>query len=209
MLVAALLALTAAAPPQAPADLAGFYQSQQMEIGAAIELRKDGHFRYQLSYGAIDEESEGDWSFDGKEVRLTTRPMPTEPSFDIVRDMPAAKCTFSVSVDWGRFNWSSAPDVLVAYEGAPKELHFLQADDDGTLHPPNCAVISMLPIVPMFHIPGAPLKLAPGNGHKLSLRFEPNDLGRAAFRNEPLQFDGSSLVMQRYGAAIRFMPVQP
>ena len=37
-----------------------------MEVGAALELQKNGHFRYQLDYGAVSEHAEGDWTFDGK-----------------------------------------------------------------------------------------------------------------------------------------------
>ena len=58
------------------ASVAGFYQAQQMEVGAAVELQKSGHFRYQLDYGAVSEHAEGDWTFDGKTVRLTTKPAP-------------------------------------------------------------------------------------------------------------------------------------
>ena len=46
-----LIPLLAALAP-APA-MAGFYQSQTMEVGAALELQKNGHFRYQLDYGAV------------------------------------------------------------------------------------------------------------------------------------------------------------
>jgi hypothetical protein len=197
------------AAASAPASLAGLYQSQQMEVGAALELQKNGHFRYELSYGAIDEESEGDWTFDGKVVHLATRPMPKEPGFEVVRDTPAAKCILALSVDWGRLSWSSPPDVLVTYEGTPKELHFLQADEEGNVHLPNCAVTSVLPIVPMFDIPGAPLQVTSATGHKLALRFVPNDLGHVAFRGEPLRIDGSSLLMKRYDAVIRFIRVRP
>ena len=31
----------------APASVAGLYQAHQMEVGAALELRKNGHFRYR------------------------------------------------------------------------------------------------------------------------------------------------------------------
>ena len=197
----------AAAP--AAANVAGLYQSQQMEVGAALELQQNGHFRYQLAYGAIDEESEGNWTFDGRVVRLTTKPMPNEPTFEVVRDTPATRCTLSLSVDWGRFSWSSPPDVLVTYEGSPKQLHFLQADEKGKVHLPNCAVTSVFPIVPMFDIPGGPLKVKSTTGHKLALRFKPNDLGHAAFRDEPLKLDGGALVLERYDAEIRFLRAEP
>jgi len=209
-LILLLLSLLLAAPAAAaPPAVAGLYRSQQMEIGAALELQANGHFRYQLDYGAISEGAEGDWTLDGDTVRLTSKPMPTEPSFDLVSDTPAPKCTLSLSVDWGRFNWSSAPDVLVAYEGAPQALHHLQADEKGIVHLENCAVTTVMPIVPMFGVSGAPLKLSPATGHRLSLRFQPNDLGRAAFRGEPLRLDGSTLVLERYDTRIRFLRDAP
>jgi len=73
----------------APAAIAGLYQAHQMEVGAALELQPNGHFRYQLDYGAVSEQAEGDWTFDGKTVRLTTRPKPKAPSFELVRDDPS------------------------------------------------------------------------------------------------------------------------
>lgn len=188
---------------------AGTYAIRQMEMAGGLELRPGGHFRYAFTYGAVDEESEGDWSFDGQVVHLTTRPMPVEPTFDLVRDTPAPKCTLSLAVDWGKFGWSSAPDVLVAFEDSPKVLHLAQADDKGMVHLENCAMMTVLPIVPMFGIAGAPLKLSPATGHRLSLRFRPNDLGHIAFRNEPLKLDGTGLVMERYDTQIRFLRDAP
>jgi hypothetical protein len=208
IVLAALVAL--AVPVHAPskAKLAGFYQIQTMEVGGGLELRKDGRFRYALAYGALDEDAEGTWTFDGQSVRLTSVPMPKEPAFELVTDSPAAPCALSISVDWSEVDWATAPDVLATYDGAPKELHFLQADDDGTFHPEKC-VTMIMPIVPMFDLPGEPLQLSPATGHKLSLRFHPNDLGHVAFRGEPLKVDGSGLLMERYDREIRFVRVRP
>jgi len=202
-----LLALLIAATP-AP-SLAGAYEIRQMEMGGGLELRADGHFRYAFTYGAVDEEAEGRWTSDGKSVRLTSDPMPNEPTFDLVKDTPAPKCTLSLAVDWGRFGWSSAPDVLVTYANNPREIHFLQADGSGTVHLENCAVTAVFPLVPMFGTPGEPLKVSPATGHRLSLRFRPNDLGHIAFRGEPLKLDGSDLLWERYDAEIRFLRVRP
>ena len=63
------------------AAIAGFYQAHQMEVGAALDLQKNGHFRYQLDYGAVSEQAEGDWAFDGKTVRLTTREAAPAPEY--------------------------------------------------------------------------------------------------------------------------------
>ena len=200
--------LIAAAEP-AQSSVAGVYEIRQMEMAGGLELQPNGHFRYALTYGAVDEESEGDWTFDGQAVHLTTRPMPKEPTFALVGDSAAPKCTLSVSVDWGRFNWNSPPDVLVSYEGSPGELHLLRTDENGTLHPDNCAVTSVRPLVPLFEVPGAPLRVSPTIGHRLSLRFVPNDLGHIAFRAEPLKLDSNALVLERYDADIRFLRVRP
>jgi hypothetical protein len=62
----------AAAQPQ---PLVGFYRSNQMEIGAALQLDPDGHFQYQLDYGAVSESAEGRWSVDGTNVYLTATRM--------------------------------------------------------------------------------------------------------------------------------------
>ena len=70
MIFAALLLAAADAPSQA-----GFYVSNQMEIGAALELEADGKFQYQLDYGAVSEAAEGNWSSDGTTVYLTATRM--------------------------------------------------------------------------------------------------------------------------------------
>ena len=61
-----------------------------MEVGAGLELKAD-HTSATLVYGAVDEQAAGDWIFDGKTVRLTSNPMPKQPSFELVRDDPAPK----------------------------------------------------------------------------------------------------------------------
>ena len=70
MLIAALLLAAADTAP-----VTGFYRSNQMEVGAALELDPDGRFMYQLDYGAVSEAAEGTWSSDGKTVYLTATRM--------------------------------------------------------------------------------------------------------------------------------------
>lgn len=70
MIIAALF-LAAAEPP----PVTGFYRSNQMEIGAALELEADGKFQYQLDYGAVSESAEGSWSANGSTVFLTATRM--------------------------------------------------------------------------------------------------------------------------------------
>ena len=80
MIFAALLLAVAE-----PAPVTGFYRSNQIEIGAALQLDDDGHFQYQLDYGAVSEAAEGRWSSDGTTLYLTATRMEGAyklPNFD-------------------------------------------------------------------------------------------------------------------------------
>ncbi len=70
VLIAALLLAATDVPP-----VTGFYRSNQMEIGAALELDPEGRFMYQLDYGAVSEAAEGTWVSDGTTVYLTATRM--------------------------------------------------------------------------------------------------------------------------------------
>jgi len=70
MIAAALLLAMAG-----PAPVGGFYRSNQMEIGAALQLDEDGRFQYQLDYGAVSESADGSWTSDGQTVFLTATKM--------------------------------------------------------------------------------------------------------------------------------------
>lgn len=73
-MIAALAAL--ALVLQSPQGLSGLYRTQQMEVGAALDLRADGTFHYSLDYGAVSEIAKGQWAATGDVVRLTSDPLP-------------------------------------------------------------------------------------------------------------------------------------
>ena len=77
-MIALAALLFGAAQPAPAAEIAGLYETQQMEVAAALELQPDGRFSYALDYGAVSEAGEGDWTFDGATLRLTSNPMPPE-----------------------------------------------------------------------------------------------------------------------------------
>ena len=79
-----------------PAELSGLYQTQQIEVGAALELKSDGSFQYSLDYGAVSEAAEGNWTEEDGIVRLTSEPLASgllqqiERSDAVFRDEPLA-----------------------------------------------------------------------------------------------------------------------
>ena len=62
----------------AAAEIPGLYHSQTMEVGAALLLKPDGHFQYQLDYGAVSEAAEGNWVARDQLVLLTSTRMEGE-----------------------------------------------------------------------------------------------------------------------------------
>lgn len=206
-MVIGLAALLLTLAPASAASLAGVYEVRQMEMAGGLELKADGHFRYAFSYGALDEEASGDWTFDGKTVRLASNPMPTPASFELVRDDPAPKGELYLKLedpgfDWGQPLHAVATDLKKGFE--------IEADDDGRVDlsgkPP---VLALAPLMPVFGPTQDSFRLSQDRGHRLLFRFHKNDLGTAAFKGEPLQVNAGDLLMNRYDSQIRFIRVRP
>ena len=204
-----LAALVLAAPASAASSPAGIYEIHQMEMAGGLELKANGHFRYALSYGAADEEAEGDWTSDGKAIRLTTKPVPKPPNFELVRDDPAPKGELSLALEPPGFGWEGSIDALVTIAGSAKKAR-VRTEGDGRIEiPAGITVTTVEPVVPIYGGTGTPIALSANSGHRLLLRFKPNDLGKAAFKQEPLAIDGNDLLLERYEAVIRFLRVRP
>jgi len=202
-LAAVALALSPAA------YVAGLYRSQQMEVGAALELKKDGHFRYELDYGAVSEQAAGDWTLDGKTVRLTTRPKPKLPSFELVRDDPAPKDEITLSLEPPGFGEEGYRLDAVGTDAKSGQKGLVTTDDKGRVEAGGHKLSALDPLVPVYGVVGGHFPLSADRGHRLLLRFHSNDLGHAAFDREPLAVTPRGLVLNRYDAEIRFIRVQP
>jgi hypothetical protein len=98
-MIGLLAAVLLAAAEPAPA-LAGDYQTHQMEVGAALELKADGTFRYQLDYGAVSEAGQGHWTESPGVVHLTSDPLARELLIDIERS-DAAFADEQLAIDHG------------------------------------------------------------------------------------------------------------
>jgi hypothetical protein len=205
MFAAALLLLAA---PASGASPVGRYETHQMEVAAGLELKANHRFRYALSYGAVDEEGEGEWSFDGKTVRLTSNPMPRAPSFELVRDDPAPKGELYLNLEDPGFEWGHPLYALAADES--KHAFEIEADDSGRVDLSGKPAVAMIaPEMPVFGPTGDVFKLSQDHGHKLLFRFHRNDLGNARFDRQPLEGKGGDLLLQRYDTTFRFQKVRP
>jgi hypothetical protein len=205
--VLALLALAHAPAPLHPA-VAGMYVIDQMEMGGALELQQSGHFRYQFDYGAVSESADGDWTFDGKTVRLTSNPMPKLSGFIVERDDPAPAGELYVAVDNPDMSWSPLT-VELTVEGFRQPVMAYAEDDGRVKAPEGHRITSVKMLMPVYETGDDAVALGGTAGHRLLFKPVANDIGKAAFHSEPLTVKGSSLIMHRYDADIIFRRAQP
>jgi hypothetical protein len=204
--VAALFLFAAPAPAQS--SPAGVYELHQMEMGGGLELERNGHFRYALTYGAVDEEAEGDWTFDGKTVRLTSNPMPKAPSFELVRDDSAPKGELYLSLEYPGFEWGHPLEAIGA--DVEKRGFEISADDSGRVDlSGKPSIVAVAPEMPVYGPTGDVFSLSGDRGHRLLFRFHANDLGKARFHKQELQQNGTDLLLERYDTSLRFAKVRP
>ena len=155
----------------------------------------------------MSERGEGEWRFDGRFVRLTSKPMPKAPTFELLRDDPAPAGELTIIVEPLSLGWGGSLDG-VARAANGDELP-VETDSAGRIDTRGRDIASIELMVPVYGTSGGRFALAPGRGHRLLLRFHANDLGTAAFEAEPLGRDGGDLVMTRYGTKIRFVRIRP
>ena len=120
-LAALLIALAPlpAAPAPPPADtLAGTYATQQMEVGAKLELKADGRFRYMLDYGAVSEAAEGDWTAAKGVVHLDSDPMEMQLLTEIERT-DAAFRDEQLAIDAGALVMQRHDTIFIFYRDEP------------------------------------------------------------------------------------------
>jgi hypothetical protein len=190
------------------ATLAGLYEAQQMEVGAALELKADGAFRYQLDYGAVSEHAEGRWTSDGRNVVLTTQPRPLSPSFELLRDDPAPAGQITIKLEPPGFGEAYRIDA-VATDAASGEKWLVGTDSEGRVQTDGKSIAALELLVPVYGLPAGRFDLDPKRGHRLLFRFHANDLTTANFDREPLIAGRGGLVLKRYDTEIRFMRVGP
>jgi len=208
----ALFALTPLAPAQSlkPAEpapvqttsitresLVGYYNGGQMEVGAQLQLKADGHFSYELAYGALDEAAEGTWEFKQDAVFLTTVPAVVPPRFVVESDMHSPQGELWITVSNPAFLQGSRQRIYLIY-GPNEQADMAQVGEDGRVAlPGNRWPTAIIPEIPVYPIMAKPIPLTATQGHRIVMRFEPNDIGKANFHAARLGIEGGVLIMPR------------
>ena len=191
------------APAQAVASsptresLAGEYEGSQMEVGARLLLKTDGHFNYELAYGALDEAAEGTWEIRNGAVYLTTAPAVKLPQFVVESDTPDASGGLWIKLSSGPVMRGARQRIYLVYgPGEPADMAEV-ADDGHVPLPGNRRPTAIIPEIPVYPIMSKPIPLTGTGGHRFVMRFEPNDIGKADFRAQRLSIENGVLVMPR------------
>ena len=178
-------------------SLAGTYDGGQMEVGAELLLKPDGHFNYELAYGALDESAEGTWEFKDGAVFLTTVPAVVPPRFVVESDTPDPSGGLWIKLSSGPIMQGARQRIYLIY-GPNEEADMAEVADDGHVPLPGGRRPSaILPEIPVYPIMGKPIPLSGTGGHRIVMRFEPNDIGKADFRAQRMSIEDGALVMPR------------
>jgi hypothetical protein len=204
--LAAAAQSTPPAPPPAAAptraSLAGDYDGGQMEVAAELALLASGHFRYELAYGALDESASGTWEIHDGAVFLTTVPAVVPPHFTVLGDQPDPRGGLWITISNGAVMEGMVQTVYLLYSDAPPSDKnppaVADVAADGHVPLPNNrmprAIILQIPVVPVID---KPIPLTGTGGHHLTVRFDPNGIGKADFRAQRLDLQDGELIMTR------------
>jgi hypothetical protein len=173
-----------------------------MEVGTELRLEPNGRYQYYLSYGALDEISEGTWAADGDAIVLTSDPFKA-PAFELVGRTPGKASTLSVTLDVPRrmqVEYFSA--LLLMPDHTATEAHFeaatLRIPVTGANHPTGFVLG-----LEIFDVMSQPYDIPP-NTRSMHFRFVPNELGKVAFDHTRLKRDGDTLALERFGRTLRY-----
>ena len=206
LLVAALLATTAAANAVQSETPAGHYVLQGMrEVGSELVLRADGQFQYMLAYGAYDEFASGTWKVDGKRVILNSEAKDVPPKFTLksAESKPGKVVEILVNDKNGR--GIAGVDVILVFDGNKGEVGYTQSygyqfslKDDQL---PRMIGLG----IKMYNLEPQWTKLTGDKQNYFVFEFDPGTLGQAKFRDQVFQWDDNALTTERNGQRMRYV----
>lgn len=210
-MIAALAALLLASAPVGPVGgawepcLAGGYDGSAPEVAARLDLGPDRRFRYELTYGALDEAATGTWRWADGAVLLTSDPV-TPPRFVLAEPGVAdlARAGRRIALDLPR---GLPPQYFSAVVTLDDGRRIARRFDDQGVLPLEAGErpVALVVTLAVFDVSSERLELS-GDG-EARIRFEPNDLGLVAFRDARLALEGETLTLDRHDRSLRFARV--
>jgi hypothetical protein len=181
--------------------------SEGPELAAHLQLTSDGHFRYELIYGALDETAAGDWRMVDGHVVLETRPKPKPPEFLLtkVESAPDKQCTVIVQTAQGR--GIAGIDLVIGMDKGDPLSGYTQTYGWSGEIPPGTRPLWIELAEPMNAVQSARLPLPDGACGKIIVTFVPNDIGTVDFVAAPVDIDSDRMVLHHPRGNLRFVKV--
>lgn len=200
----AAVAIVASPPADARSPYAGHYRIAIGPDGAGrLELDPDGHFRYELSAGALDERAEGTWTEIGGDIRLTTAPKPIPPSFARGPDGGKHSPTLHVRLADGRD--LAGIDFRLGLTNGTVMAGYTQAEgwafpDDGDRR------IAWVEVVePIYGIASPRFAIDPPAAGGLVFVLTPNEIELVDFQNAQLEKRTDDFLLHRRDRTLRLI----
>ena len=184
---------------------AGVYDGSQTEMAAGLELSADGRYRYGLSYGAVDEISQGSW--DGAEGGIVLNSDPsTPPQFELldIEESSRSADTLILGLDSAGLPLPLFSALVEYGDGTASVFDFTE---QGLEIPISEEAVSVSLLLPIYEIRGEPTTVSSPAGSALRFVFLPNDLGFKAFDNAFLPEKDGAFLLERYGRTISFRKI--
>ncbi len=208
LLSAAFAALVGLGSPALAQDdsvvVAGLYSGSQAEVAAMLELGEDGRYRYQLSYGALDEWSAGTWKKQDQMVVLQSDPF-VAPAFELSE---GSTRTGELSVKMVLPDGMDPQYFAVTLHRKDGSASFESMRAEGLEVPMGeNPVVSVRPVLPVMDLLGPTFPVRE-SGADLKITFKPNDLGFAGFSGEVMQASEGAFELAGHGITLRFRKVE-
>jgi len=206
----AAVALMSSGPSLAqsrPVSLAGTYNGSEPEVGTELRLGRNGRYQYQLSYGALDETSEGTWTADANGIVLTSDPVKS-PIVQYLGYERGTGSTVTITLEAPeQLPWQLFSVFVLHADGNVAQIPFesgsLQLPLTGAGAPRKIAIA-----FPLYQVASPPYDISPAVG-AIHFRFVPNDLGKVAFDHHRLPWDGDGFDLNRFGKVLHFHKEAP
>ena len=203
LLLAAVVVLpTASAEARSP--YAGRYRiANGPDTGGGLDLAADGHFRYVLSAGALDEHAEGTWTETGGDIRLTTAPKPVPPSFARGPDGGKDAPTIHVRLVDGRD--LAGVDFRLGLTTGSSLAGYTQAEGWNFTEPGGRRIAWVEVVEPIYGVVSPRFAIDPPAAGALVFVLTPNDIEVVDFQNAQFEKRSDDFLLHRGDRTLRLV----
>ncbi|QGN54730.1 hypothetical protein [Novosphingobium sp. Gsoil 351] len=192
------LILAFACPAEARSPYAGRYRvAEGPDVAGGLELGADGHFRYFLSAGALDQHADGTWTETGGDIRLTTDPRPVPPSFARGPDaMPeAGKDAPTIHVRLADGRDLAGVDFRIGLTTGASMAGYTQAEGWSFEEQGEKRIVWVELVEPIYDVASPRFIIDPPAAGGLVFVLTPNDIEVVDFRNDRFEKRSDDFVL--------------